>query len=257
MNFVFDLDGTICFKGSPMSKKIVEALNKLQEQEHTVIFASARPIRDMLPIVDPIFHKNLLIGGNGSLTSKNKSVIYSKYSSNDQLDYIKRIMEENDATYLIDGLWDYTYTGLPNHPILQNLDLDNSAKNVDLTTHDAIVKILILSAKNLDSLQSSLAAIDVVSHYHSQKNILDISPPGIHKLAALTEIGIAKEGYVAFGNDSNDIDMFKGAKYSVMVGNHDELSQYADINIPINESLEENIIETINSLSTQYETFLA
>lgn len=48
----------------------------------------------------------------------------------------------------------------------------------------------------------------------------------------------------------------QGAKYSVMVGNHDELSQYADINIPINESLEENIIETINSLSTQYETFL-
>lgn len=52
MNFVFDLDGTICFKGQPISEKILNSLEKLQMDRHDVIFASARPIRDMLPVID-------------------------------------------------------------------------------------------------------------------------------------------------------------------------------------------------------------
>lgn len=51
MKFVFDLDGTICFKGQPVSEKILSALSKLTDQGHEVIFASARPIRDILPIL--------------------------------------------------------------------------------------------------------------------------------------------------------------------------------------------------------------
>lgn len=42
MKFIFDLDGTICFSGKPLSGFIVQALDSLIEKGHEVIFASAR-----------------------------------------------------------------------------------------------------------------------------------------------------------------------------------------------------------------------
>jgi len=60
LKFVFDWDGAICFKGQPISNKILEALSELRD-EHEIIFASARPIRDMLPVIDPSFHHLTMI----------------------------------------------------------------------------------------------------------------------------------------------------------------------------------------------------
>jgi len=56
LKFVFDLDGTICFKGQPGSDTILKSLEKLETQGHQVIFASVRPIRDLLPVLDKRFH---------------------------------------------------------------------------------------------------------------------------------------------------------------------------------------------------------
>ena len=51
MNFVFDIDGTLCFNGKTIDQAIVDALNKLLEHGHTITFASARPIRDLVPVL--------------------------------------------------------------------------------------------------------------------------------------------------------------------------------------------------------------
>ncbi len=75
MKFVFDLDGTICFNGKPVSEKILVSLETLVAHGHEVIFASARPIRDLLPVLHERFHAYPMIGGNGSLISKNGSII--------------------------------------------------------------------------------------------------------------------------------------------------------------------------------------
>ncbi|MDI3410861.1 HAD hydrolase family protein [Bacillus sonorensis] len=45
MNFVFDLDGTICFEGQSVSEHLLMSFEELKAQGHEVIFASARPIR--------------------------------------------------------------------------------------------------------------------------------------------------------------------------------------------------------------------
>lgn len=36
MKFVFDLDGTICFKGQPVSEKLLNGLEVLESQGHEV-----------------------------------------------------------------------------------------------------------------------------------------------------------------------------------------------------------------------------
>lgn len=252
MNFVFDLDGTICFKGEPMSQVIVQALHAVEDDGHRVIFASARPIRDMLPVIHPSFHDHILIGGNGSLVASEQTIVHSKSFDDRELSFIIELLDKHNATYLIDSDWNYTYNGPQDHPILNNLDPAKTAQNVPLAHHDRIIKILILSANNLRALENELLRMDVVVHHHGSEQVLDISPTSINKRVALQTLGIESEGYVAFGNDANDIELFKGAQYSVMIGNYTSLRFYADHVIDSSIDLESHIAEQIKQLSQKF-----
>ena len=249
MKFVFDLDGTICFKGQPISEGIVQCLEQLIEEGHEVIFASARPIRDMLPVVDERFHNYILIGGNGSLVSKEGKVVHINSFMVEQVGLIMELIREHEATYLIDSDWDYAYTGAMDHPILNNVDSMKLANRVTVESLRNIVKILILSATNMEELAEKLVELDVVVHKHKDENVLDISPRNIHKWSALQTIGVEEKQFIAFGNDANDISMFKEALHSVRIGDHPELGEYATESISLGTDLERSIIDTIGELS--------
>lgn len=67
MRFVFDIDGTLCFDGRLIDQTIIDTLLQLQHDGHELIFASARPIRDLLPVLPSVFHQHTLIGANGAM----------------------------------------------------------------------------------------------------------------------------------------------------------------------------------------------
>ncbi|QTM98719.1 HAD-IIB family hydrolase [Sediminibacillus dalangtanensis] len=251
MNIVFDLDGTICFKGKPVSENVLQALEQLQEHGHSIIFASARPIRDMLPVLDSRFHTYTMIGGNGSLISERGSLTHKTAFSHHQLEVIKHLIDSQNAAYLVDGEWNYSYTGPADHAILSKVDPGKLAKNIPIEQHPAVVKALILSAVDMNLLARELEKIDVVLHRHSAENVLDISPENIDKRTALLTIGI--DDYIAFGNDANDIRMFQGAHHAVMIGHHAELASFASEEIPLDGDFEAVIAERIVQLSTACE----
>ena len=249
MDFVFDLDGTICFRGQPVSDKILDALAELTEKGHQVIFASARPIRDMLPVLRGDFHRHVLIGGNGSLISDRGEIVHSAAFSPEEFIEITRLIDEFEATFLIDGDWDYAYTGPADHPILQNVDPEKLADRVALDTLASVVKILILTSRDHGQLAERLTQLDVYVNRHGNEEVLDISPKGIHKWSALKTLGIEKEGYVAFGNDANDITMFENAVHTVMIGHHDQLAPLAKESVIGDEELEQKIAEKIREVA--------
>lgn len=252
MQFVFDLDGTICFKGEPVSDKILDALAALTKKGHQVIFASARPIRDMLPVLREDFHGYPMIGGNGSLISNQGKIVKSIAFSDEVLYRIKDLMREYEATYLIDSDWDYAYTGPNNHPIRQNVDPAKRANAVPLENLPSIVKILLLTSINQEGLANELDGLDVYVNKHGKEDVLDISPKGIHKWSALEMLGVEQGNYIAFGNDANDITMFENALHSVMIGHHDQLAQIAKEFIMFNEKLEDNLVEKLHELAKQF-----
>lgn len=252
MQFVFDLDGTICFEGKPVTDSILYTLEHLTEKGHEVIFASARPIRDMLPVLHKRFHGYKMVGGNGSLLCKKGNVKQNAEFDDVTLEHIKRLMEEYHATYLIDSEWDYSYTGPADHLILKNLDPKRLAVNRPLEKLENIVKIAILTAFNMEGLRKRLEKLDVIIHTHHQEGMLDISPCGIHKWSALQKLGVRKDKYIAFGNDANDITMFENAQYSVMIGQHPLLSHYADESITADSLVEEHIIDKLTELDTRF-----
>lgn len=252
MYFVFDLDGTICFQGKPISPGIVEALDYLEKMDHRIIFASARPIRDMLPVLPEKYHGYTLIGGNGSLASREKKMIHVHAFPDEQIQVILHLIREYSATYLIDGEWDYAYTGSSDHPILQNLDPWRLAKNVPAESLGNIVKVLILSSMYMDRLNAKLEKLDIVMHRHAHEGTLDLSPSNVHKGSALEKIGVAKGQFVAFGNDSNDIPLFRNARHAVRIGDHAELGEYAVEHIPLDGDVELNIQNKIKELAARY-----
>ena len=70
MHFIFDIDGTICFNGRTISPAIQDALDSLRQHGHQLGFASARPYRDILPLLDARFHDALIIGANGAMSHR-------------------------------------------------------------------------------------------------------------------------------------------------------------------------------------------
>lgn len=250
MTFIFDLDGTICFKGKSISPAITRALQQLEDAGHRIVFASARPIRDMLPVLPKPFHNGTLIGGNGALISENGNITFSRAFSPAIVETLMSTLHKHQATYLIDGEWDYSYTGRADHPILTNLDPHRLAKNIPVSEHPSIVKLLILSAIEKKILLEKLGEMDLVLHLHAQEDVIDCSPKGIHKRAALSHLNITD--YIAFGNDANDITMFEGARHVVMIGDHQALRPYAMESISLNEDVEEKIIEKLMELKDSY-----
>ncbi|WP_028392471.1 HAD hydrolase family protein [Bacillus cihuensis] len=99
MKFVFDLDGTICFKGQPVSDKLLSSLEKLVDQGHEVIFASARPIRDLLPILHERFHQYPMIGGNGAMVAIEGNIASTVSFNNDLLSNIVQLLKSYNITY--------------------------------------------------------------------------------------------------------------------------------------------------------------
>ncbi|MFJ4670586.1 HAD family hydrolase [Kitasatospora purpeofusca] len=66
---VFDIDGTLCFDGRTIDRRILAAIDACERAGRRLVSASARPVRDVLPVLDGAFPAATLIGGNGSLVS--------------------------------------------------------------------------------------------------------------------------------------------------------------------------------------------
>ncbi|WP_136605878.1 HAD-IIB family hydrolase [Paenibacillus dokdonensis] len=237
MKFVFDLDGTICFQGKPLSKVIIDALDELACHGHEIIFASARPIRDLLPVLPPHMQAYPMVGGNGAFVAKDNHIISTVHFEEDVKNHILSMIQLHNLKYLIDSEWDYAFTGNEDHPIRRNVDPEKRAKQIPLASMGIIMKMVLLEIPDPGLIMSQLSALPVVVHVHGNEGILDISPPGIDKWSGLMKLGVEDQSYVAFGNDANDITMFQHAHTSVMIGCHKELGSYASEQVSADEAL--------------------
>lgn len=220
---VFDVDGTICFDGRTIGPDIVDALRSLRERCE-LVFASARPIRDLLPVLPEDLHAATLIGGNGAFSRVEGELTVLGIDHEDRV-LIDRLIDEHELTVLIDGEWDYCFTGDQAHRIFRQLDAGRLASNIPREQIERYSKVVLFASGSRieEELRQSPLSINV----HPDEGIIDIAPSGITKHHALGRLGIADGAYVAFGNDANDELMLRHAGTSYCVGAHPALS-FAD-----------------------------
>ncbi|WP_408894611.1 HAD hydrolase family protein [Paenibacillus taichungensis] len=250
MKFVFDLDGTICFHGKPLTSEMVQTLDFLMEKGHELIFASARPIRDLLPILPVHMQHFPMVGGNGGFVYHSGLEVSTVYLEASIADHILTLLKQHEAEYLIDCQWDYCYSGNPEHPIRTNLDPECRAKNILLEELTQIVKVVVLSSRNHQEMLEALRNLPVVTYMHGTENIIDISPEGVNKWTGLQALGVFSHDFIAFGNDANDIPMFEYASRSICVGQHEKLAQIASERV---ESQEKNVMDKIIEIAERLE----
>ncbi|WP_369184559.1 HAD hydrolase family protein [Streptomyces sp. Y1] len=224
---VFDIDGTLCFDGRTIDRRILAAIEACERAGHQLVFASARPVRDLLPVLDGAFPTATLIGGNGSLVSVDGQV--RARAAFDAGDLGKLLVEADRfrAGYLADGPWDYAYTGPADHPILGRVDQGRLARRVDLTELIAVVKFLVVDATDMAALAEAGRALGMTVNHHLDEAIIDFAPGATNKWEALSSLGI--DQYNAFGNDINDFDLLLNAQHSVRVGTHPGLDDVAHV----------------------------
>lgn len=235
MNVVFDLDGTLCFDGKTISQDITEQLVALSKN-HNVVFASARPIRDMVHLIPKEIQSNIWIGGNGSFTKINDKIIFKDLPAIEVATILQEI-EDNDYSYMIDSDWDYAFKGDTNSFLYNNINKE-SALNLEISDLSSICKVVIFDVTEKTHALLNNMNLEVIEHRN--ENIIDISTAGCSKDQALKELGIYD--YIAFGNDANDVGMFMNAKQSFCV-EESEYSDYATHTISKKE-----VAETIKKL---------
>ncbi|AQL55977.1 HAD-IIB family hydrolase [Abyssicoccus albus] len=213
MIFVFDVDGTICFDGQTIENSIKEAIFKIREH-HDVVFASARPIRDLLPVVNE-FNGCTLIGGNGSIVSKNDEIEVMDYISDHDYSFIKKLIKDYSLNYIIDGSFDYSAKIPKDNMIAKQLDPANLAHNIGMDEIRKPIKIILIGiAEEYYEKISNLikASGDGLSiNFHDAERNIDITSTGINKYTTFKRL-FGETEYIAFGNDINDYELLKHAQ---------------------------------------------
>ncbi|GGV36937.1 HAD hydrolase family protein [Streptomyces spectabilis] len=226
---VFDIDGTLCFDGRTIDSRILTAIGTCEASGHHLVFASARPVRDLLPVLDGAFSSATLIGGNGSLVSVGGQVRARAAFTPSELGSLLREVERYDARYLADGPWDYAYTGPVDHPILGRVDQGGLARRLTLTELPEVVKFLVVGASDMTALAEAIRALGLTVNHHLDEAIIDIAPGTTTKWQALSSLGL--DDYNAFGNDINDLDLLRHARKAVRVGSHPSLDGVAHVSV--------------------------
>ncbi|MFB7912506.1 HAD hydrolase family protein [Streptomyces sp. NPDC056061] len=226
---VFDIDGTLCFDGRTIDDRILTAIGACERIGYDVVFASARPVRDLLPVLDGAFPSATLIGGNGSLVSVGSEVRARASFDPAGFGALMDVVGKYGATYLADGPWDYAYTGPVDHPIRGRVDQGNLARMVDIADLPEVVKFLVVGASDMAELAEAGRRLGLTVNHHLDEAIIDFAPGSTTKWEALTSLGTG--AYIAFGNDINDFDLLRNAERAVRVGSHPSLDDVAQFTV--------------------------
>ena len=244
MNVVFDLDGTICFDGQHIDRRITDFLEQeiVRQPSHQLVFASARPVRDILPVLPMALRDCYLIGGNGAMCYFQQEAVWTNPLEPGDVPKIIEYILEHKLDYMIDESWNYSFKGASLHHLKPKVDILKTAQNIEITEVRDPLKILLSNYQDQAQVMADLKELAVNFIPYPQEECLDLTKRGVNKATALAAI-MPQEAYVAFGNDVNDLELLQGASHSVCVGNNQTVAQVA------HQVIAENALSIIHAIS--------
>ena len=217
MKFVFDLDGTLSFDYMTIDEEIKQVLLTAPQFGHEVLFASARSYRDCLGLLGPELSQRIVIGLNGGVAYQNGQLMFERQLHQSSYQAILDTCLTYNLPFFVDNTFDYSGQILEKIPFIAS---------VDPLKHEQLLEDLQARFTNLPSL-----SLD----YHEHEKCFYINPAETNKASTVKEL--CGSDYVAFGNDQNDIQLFKNSLYAVQVGDFSGLSDYADEQVAFQENL--------------------
>lgn len=222
-NIVFDIDGTLSQHGKPISSHITKQIRRLLLLGINICFASARPYRDIVALLEKDLHHLPIVGCNGGTIFCDRKPCTVKTLSSNLTEKMVDLLDDMGIAYLVDGLHNY-FIGKYTHPfhdyMTEILGISPCEKKAILK--EGITKILILSDE-IDAVKMTLQLNDISIEnlkfsFHTKDSIFDITPSDVNKLSAVISLAYNLDETAAFGNDINDVCLLEKVKYPFVVG---------------------------------------
>ncbi len=230
MNFIFDLDGTLSFDAYSIDEEIKDVLLQAEQYGHKVNFASARSYRDSLKMLGEELAQERVFGLNGGLVYEKGHLVLEHNLDPVGYQEALKYCRYYNLPFFVDNSFNYA-TGIEDYiPFIKMVDPLNSAQKVSADDLKNPIKMVVYLGNHEDLLADITYRTKEMNKfeitYHENEKCLYLNPSNIGKASTIKEV--IKEPYIAFGNDKNDINMFKGALYAVQVGHYPYLKTYAD-----------------------------
>lgn len=217
--YIFDLDGTIVTNGKVIHDVIANKISSLADK-YTVIFASARPIRDMLPLIPENLRNCLMVGCNGGMAWEKNAFVFSHTFADEKAKRIVSFLKANKIPYVLDGNWKFSVSDISHdfHSYIRSLSENETSE--EYIFDSGITKILVLDGCSREKINTFFhnENFNFNIHHHRNENIFDITPQVENKYLSLSKLGVSFEEAIVFGNDENDFAMLDNARLSVFVG---------------------------------------
>ncbi|MGY3746976.1 HAD-IIB family hydrolase [Vagococcus salmoninarum] len=232
MNVVFDLDGTICYDGQTIATVLTDFLRTAiyRQPEHRLIFASARPVRDILPLLPAELSETYLIGGNGTMLYYQGKCQWLNYLAPADSQFLIKYIKEKNLDYLVDEAWDYALHGPSLAHLSSKIDVLKQGRKRDLDEIKDPIKILLANYPSQEQVLTDLQHLSVTCTCYPREKCLDFTNQGVNKASALKKL-FGSEEYIAFGNDHNDVEMLRQGTVSVAIGDNQAIQEICDYHL--------------------------
>ncbi|MCG9780646.1 HAD-IIB family hydrolase [Photobacterium damselae] len=241
--FIFDIDGTISKNGAPVDMLICDKIASLLNK-HRIIFASARAVRDILPLLPDKLHTATFVGCNGGIIWKEGKFISVEYFRKADAKRIIHYLKSHSLPYMINGKWKYSVSDFDHEFYRYLRALSSEETTEDELLLSGVTKILVLNSIISEDCKSYLNKLRIKNRIEKyiKENMFDITPHYCDKYFALKSLGVDFSNCVSFGNDTNDHLMLENSRVSVYVGEH---KNFKGANYYCSES---DIISVINEI---------
>lgn len=223
-----------------MSKRLQKVILSVPKYGHDIIFATARSYRDCLSILERYLNKLTVVGLNGGEVFQDGCLVFKYMIKTKALTAIVDYCNTLNLPYFIDDTFNYAIQNPEQIPFLWKVDHLNKATILTVQELNKPIKVVIplVEHENLREYLifnlNKLGCLDLSCH--NIERCLYINAKGITK--ASTVLNHFGKDFVAFGNDKNDILLFKNALYGVQVGDFPYLKDFADeIILPVSTEL--------------------
>ncbi len=240
-----DIDGTLYDSNKKVLPKTRDVLIKAQQAGHIICLNSGRPTAGLVPVADQLemskYH-GMFLSYNGAIVTDSTTgkIIYSNLIPNELAKKLLKHIENLPVNPIVDD----TVTIYTTDPESYQVPYESQSNNLKIKKVNNLLdsidfnppKILITAPPEI--LQNEVEKIS--EPFKSELDFVRSTPfyfeatmPNVSKANALRKacevLNISIEDIIAFGDEQNDIPMFKLAGYSVAMGNAiDEIKSLAN-----------------------------
>lgn len=229
-----DMDGTILRNDHEVSVATAEFFKKMQAAGYELILCSGRStssMRETARKVGLYDHAGWMISYNGGKAVKinedgTETVLFKMLFTKEQVNAIYQEIGQQGTNFL--GYHDDFIYARENDDVLK-LTATISKATAVFDHFDEAYKVLIFGEEQqIKDIYDETAAKVLnlypdINVFTSSATLIEITPPNANKGLGLktvfAEIGASPDNLIVFGDQSNDLTMFKYAKYSVAMSN--------------------------------------